>query len=106
MEKLCEEQNLIYSFEKDNYPITFTISPAPKNKNQMSMLPDDERDSSPAASMTWTFVNGDFEIETHNGSFAINKTLRTKIESILTKMISCWQQYFSYDVMMRNGAGD
>lgn len=36
------------------------------------------------------------------GTFSIDKVLRTKIENILLKMISFWQQYFFRD-LMENG---
>ncbi len=99
MQELCENHKLTFDFQSDNYPITFTISPEQDSEDQMSMLSDNECGRSPAASMTWKFADGDFEIETQGGTFTISKALRSKIEGILTKMISYWQQYFFYDVM-------
>lgn len=45
--------------------------------------------------MMWIFKDGALETRVSGGTFTISKTLRTKMESILTKMITYWQQYFS-----------
>lgn len=52
--------------------------------------------------MTWIFRDGVLETKVTGGTFTISKTLRTKIESVLTKMINYWQQYFFRDVLEKN----
>lgn len=96
MQKLCTEHDLVYCFQKNTYPITFTIAPEQGMEAQESMLENVEEAGyrSPDASMTWILHDGVLETRVQGGTFAISKPLRTKIEGILTKMITYWQQYF------------
>lgn len=101
MQGLCEEHNLVYRFKKDRYPMTFTIKLSHAMDAQMSMLEnaEDEGYISPKASMMWIFNDGVLETKVHGGTFTISKTVRTKIENILIKMITFWQQYFFRSVV-------
>ena len=101
LQGLCEEHDLTYRFRKDSYPITLTISPLQGMDAQMSMLEEVETVGyrSPDASMTWIFEDGNLTTKVSGGTFTISKVLRTKIESVLLKMISYWQQYFFRDVI-------
>ena len=101
MQGLCEEHDRTYRFVKDRYPITFTIKPLQGMDAQLSMLENVEEVGyrSPDASMTWIFEDGVLVTKVTGGTFAISKTLRTKIETVLVKMITYWQQYFFRDVM-------
>lgn len=101
MQGLCEEHDLVYRFRKDQYPITFTITPAQGMDAQMSMLENVEEVGyrSPDASMTWIFEDGTLTTKVQGGTFTIGKTLRTKIEAILVKMINYWQQFFFRDII-------
>lgn len=105
MQGLCEEHDLVYRFRKDRYPMTFTIKPSRSMDAQMSMLEnvEDVGYRSPDASMTWIFDDGVLETKVRGGTFTISKTLRTKIENILIKMIAFWQQYFFRNVI-ENGS--
>ena len=96
MQGLCDEHDLVYRFEKDRYPIIFTIKPVQGMDAQISMLENVEEVGyrSPDASMSWIFEDGGLDTKVTGGTFTISKTLRTKIESILVKMITYWQQYF------------
>lgn len=104
MEGLCEEHDLTYRFQKDTYPPTFTISPIQGMDAQLSMLENVEEAGyiSPEAKMTWIFKDGSLETKVTGGTFTITKTLRTKIESVLMKMITYWQQYFFKDVLEKH----
>lgn len=104
MEGLCEEHDLTFRFQKDTYPLIFTIKPTGGIGAQMSMLENVEEVGyrSPDASMTWIFEDGSLQTKVTGGTFTISKTLRTKIENILIKMITYWQQYFFRDVVQRN----
>ena len=81
--------------------MTFTIKPSCTMDAQISMLEsvEDEGYISPAASMTWIFNDGVLETKVRGGTFTISKTTRTKIENILIKMITFWQQYFFRSVI-------
>ena len=104
MQGLCDEHDLVYRFEKDRYPIVFTIKPVQGMDAQISMLENVEEVGyrSPDASMSWIFEDGGLDTKVTGGTFTISKTLRTKIESILVKMITYWQQYFFRDVLEKN----
>ena len=56
--------------------------------------------------MTWIFKDGSLETKVTGGTFTIAKTLRTKIESVLTKMLTYWMQYFFRDVMEKRSLKD
>jgi len=104
LQGLCEEHDLTFRFQKDSYPITLSISPLQGMDAQMSMLEDVETVGyrSPDASMTWIFEDGNLTTKVSGGTFTISKVLRTKIESVLLKMISYWQQYFFRDVIEKD----
>lgn len=104
MQGLCDEHELVYRFIKDSYPITFTIKPAQNMEAQMSMLENVEEVGyrSPDASMTWIFEDGTLTTKVQGGIFTIGKTLRTKMESILIKMINYWQQFFFREIIEKH----
>lgn len=54
MQGLCDEHDLVYRFEKDRYPIIFTIKPVQGMDAQISMLENVEEVGyrSPDASMS------------------------------------------------------
>ena len=101
LQGLCDEHELIFRFKKDAYPISLTIKPAQGMDAQMSMLENVEEVGyrSPDSAMMWIFEDGVLTTKVTGGTFTISKELRSKIENILTKMISYWQQYFFRDVM-------
>lgn len=104
LQGLCDEHDLTYRFVKDAYPIQLIIKPIQGMDAQITMLEtvEDTGYISPEASMTWIFRDGVLETKVTGGTFTISKTLRTKIESVLTKMINYWQQYFFRDVLEKN----
>lgn len=104
MQGLCDEHELVYRFRKDAYPITFTIRPTQGMDAQMTMLENVEEKGyiSPDASMMWIFEDGILKTKVQGGTFTISKVLRTKIETVLMKMITFWQQYFFRDIMEKD----
>lgn len=104
MRDLCDAHDLVYSIRLNTYPITFTVRPRQDVYAQMSMLENVEVAGfrSPDASMTWRFFDGDLDTKVQGGTFTISKALRTKIESILMNMISCWLQYFFREIIEKN----
>ena len=85
------------------YPITLVITPINDIATQMDMLGNVEETGycSQDSSMCWYFENSELKTKV-KGTFSIDKVLRTKIENILLKMISFWQQFFFRD-LMENG---
>lgn len=101
MQALCDEHDLCYAFKKNQYPLIFILLPSQDVDAQMDMLADESGKNyrSPDARMIWIFESGELSTKVSGGTFTISKVLRTKIESILLKMISYWQQYFFRDVI-------
>ena len=79
---------------------TLVITPINDVATQMDMLGNVEETGycSQDSSMCWYFENSELKTKV-KGTFSIDKVLRTKIENILLKMISFWQQYFFRDLM-------
>ena len=104
LQGLCDEHELSFRFRKDSYPSTLTISPLQGMDEQLSMLENVEKVGyrSPDSTMTWIFEDGNLTTKVSGGTFTISKVLRTKIESVLLKMISYWQQYFFRDVIEKD----
>ena len=84
LQGLCDEHNF-----------TLVITPINDVATQMDMLGNVEETGycSQDSSMCWYFENSELKTKV-KGTFSIDKVLRTKIENILLKMISFWQQYF------------
>jgi hypothetical protein len=103
LQGLCDEHNFTFRFFKDRYPITLVITPINDVATQMDMLGNVEETGycSQDSSMCWYFENSELKTKV-KGTFSIDKVLRTKIENILLKMISFWQQFFFRD-LMENG---
>lgn len=101
MQGLCDEHGLVFRFNKETYPITFTIRPAQDVAEQLSMLEAAEEKgyTSPDAYMKWAYQNDELRQVVDGGTFTIDVTLRKKIETILLKMIKFWLQYFFRDVI-------
>lgn len=95
LQGLCDEHNFTFRFFKDRYPITLVITPINDVATQMDMLGNVEETGycSQDSSMCWYFENSELKTKV-KGTFSIDKVLRTKIENILLKMISFWQQFF------------
>ena len=99
LQGLCDEHNFTFRFFKDRYPITLVITPINDVATQMDMLGNVEETGycSQDSSMCWYFENSELKTKV-KGTFSIDKVLRTKIENILLKMISFWQQFFFRDL--------
>ena len=69
---------------------------------QISMLEavEDQGYTSPNASITMRFIDGEIRIETRE-IFAITDALLSKIKRIFTNIYSAYTQYFFRDVMAR-----
>lgn len=104
MQGLCEEHDLVYRFVKGKYPIIFSIRTLGGLDEQLSMLENAEEVGyrNPDAVMTWIFKDGEFNTVVTGGAFSISETLRSKIEAVLKKMITYWQQYFFRDVIEKD----
>ena len=96
LKRLCDENDLEFLFLKDEYPIRLIIKPRQGLDAQISILEEEEEAvrRSPHSSMTWTLEDGVLTTTVSGGTFSISKGLRTKIETVLVKMIVYWQQFY------------
>ena len=106
LEGLCEEHDLVYTLEKDTYPIVLTVSMAKKQYEQGKLIDDGEKSEptcDPNAKVVWIFRDGKLAMKVEGGTFTIGKELRTKIENIMLKMVNYWQQFFFRSVIEKKG---
>ncbi len=95
LEGICDENNLCFSFRKDTYPITLTISPCGGVNAQMTMLDlaEDEGFRSPDASIVFYCKDGDLSYKLSE-RFTISDALFSKIRNLYRKMMTYWCQHF------------
>ena len=102
LQGVCDENNLVYRFRKDNYPIGLTIRSDGSVDGQMSMVDKAEEDGfrSPDASLVFYYKDGDL-MHRIVGKFTIGDALFSKLKNIFKKMHDLWLQYFFRDVIER-----
>lgn len=100
LQGICDENNLVFRFRQDKYPITLTIKPVTGLEEQMSMLEnvEDNGYTSPDASIVFSFKDGGITYKTSQ-TFTINDALFSKIKNLFTNMHYCWLQYFFRDII-------
>ena len=107
LQGVCDENNLVFRFRRDAYPITLTIKPVGGIGAQMSMLESAEETgyTSPDAYIMFTYKDGDISYKTSE-TFTISEALFNKIKNLFKNMYFCWLQYFFRDVIERNALKD
>ena len=103
LQGICDENNLVFRFRRDAYPITLTIKPVGGMGAQLSMLESVEETgyTSPDAYIMFTYKDGDITYKTSE-TFTIGEALFKKILNLFKNMYFCWLQYFFRDVIERN----
>lgn len=103
LDGLCEEHDLSYRFNHNQYPITLTLKPLQGMDEQLSMLEQAETKNyiSPDASMVIYRKDGELAMKI-NGTFTISEALRSKFKNIYCKLADFWLQYFHRDTLDRN----
>lgn len=110
LQGLCDEHDLVFKLNKNQYPISLTVSMAQAKHEQVPLIesPQEAPACDPNARCVWVFRDGVLSMKVEGGTFTIDKSLRGKIENILMKLISFWQQYFFRNVLekgaLRKGA--
>lgn len=103
LDGICNENDLVFRFVNNTYPITLTIRPVSGLGEQMSLLESAEDDYiSPDACIVFSFVDGAVFYKTY-GRFPISETLFNKIKNLFKNMHTCWLQYF-FRSAIQNGA--
>lgn len=103
LDGICNENDLVFRFIHNRYPITLTIRPVSGINEQLSMLETADDDCiSPDASIVFSFMDGAVFYKTY-GRFPISETLFNKIKNLFKNMHNCWMQYFFRNII-QNGA--
>jgi len=100
LQGICDENNLVFRFRNDTYPITLTINPTGGIGAQISMLESVEEKGymSADASMVFSFEGGELKTRSY-GSFEIREELRSKIKNLYKNMHSLWLQFFNREIV-------
>lgn len=106
LQGICDENNLIFRFRSDDYPITLTIRPVGGVAAQMSMLEDVEENGyiSPEAAIVFIYKDGELTYKTSE-TFTISDALFNKVKNLYKNMHYLWLQYFFRDVIEKVAAG-
>jgi hypothetical protein len=100
LQKLCSENNLKYSIQKDEYPFVMTIRPAQGFDAQIDMLESlgdggaigEGKETgyiSPDASIVFAFTDGDLTYKTSK-VFTISDALFSKIKNLFKNLHNMW----------------
>ena len=103
LDGLCEEHDLTYRFNHNQYPITLTIRPLTGMDEQLSMLEQAESRDYISADASMVIYRKDGDLATKiNGTFTIGESLRSKFTNIYLKLADFWLQYYQRDTLERN----
>lgn len=83
LQGICDENNFVFRFRQDRYPITLTIKPATGVDEQMSLLEkaEDTNVTSPDASLVFMVLDGDLKYKISD-TFNISETLFNKLKNL------------------------
>lgn len=100
LQGICDENNLVYRFRQDQYPITLTIKPIQGVAEQMTLIEEaeDKGFTSPDAAIVFTIKDGVLTYKTHK-TFTIGDALFSKIKNLFKNMHYYWLQFFFRDLM-------
>lgn len=102
LQGICDENDLIYRFKHDSYPITLTICPATVTAEQMQLFdtPEECRHTSPDAAIVFAYEDGDLTYTTSE-TFVISDALFSKIKNLYKNMHALWLQFFFREIIQR-----
>ncbi|MCI8620235.1 MAG: hypothetical protein HFG44_09260 [Oscillospiraceae bacterium] len=102
LEGICEENNLVFSFNHNRYPITLTIRPVSGLDAQLSMLESVEEDGyiSPEATIVFAYKDGALSYKTSE-TVTISDALFSKLKNLFKNLHFTWLQYFFRDICER-----
>ena len=100
LQGICDENNLVYRFCRDRYPITLTIRPVSGLEEQMSMLESVEENgyTSPDAFIAFAYKDGALTYKTSK-TFTISDALFSKIKNLYKNLHTMWCQFFFREAM-------
>lgn len=107
LEGVCDENNLVFRFRQNEYPISLTILPNQGVEEQMDLLAGDTEKvtSSPDARLVFYYKDGDLIYRISEG-FVIGDALFSKLKNLYKNMHSTWLQYFFRNLVERRAIPD
>jgi hypothetical protein len=102
LEGVCDENNLVFRFRQNEYPISLTILPSGGVEEQMDLLASDTDKAtiSPDARLVFYYKDGDLIYKISEG-FVIGDNLFSKLKNLYKNMHSTWLQYFFRNLVER-----
>lgn len=102
LQGICDENNLVFRFRNDAYPITLTIMPTGGVGAQMSLLENVEERGymSPDAKIVFYYEDGVLTYKTSE-TFTVNDALFSKIKNLYKNMHFLWLQFFNREIIER-----
>lgn len=98
LQGVCDENELVFRFKNDSYPITLTVRPVNGNE-QMSLLDDGDKEKvNPNHALTFAYKDGVLTYKIAEG-FAIDDALFNKLKNLYKNMHSLWLQFFNREVI-------
>ena len=103
LEGVCNENGLVFSFKRTQYPIRLTVKPLSGVGEQLAMLEmaDEKAYMSPEAYLSFSMEDGDLSWKTSD-TFTISETLFSKLKNLYKNMHLCWVEHF-FRYQIENG---
>lgn len=103
LEGICNENGLVFSFKRTQYPIRLTVKPLSGVGEQLAMLEmaDEKAYMSPEAYLSFSMEDGDLSWKTSD-TFTISDTLFSKLKNLYKNMHLCWVEHF-FRYQIENG---
>ena len=103
LQGICDENNLVYKFHTDSYPIMLTVQTTGDIDGQMSMLEQAEEDGyrSPDARLKFAYKDGEL-VYRISETFTINDALFNKLKNLFKNMHTLWLQFFHREITEKN----
>ena len=104
LQGICDENNLVFRFRTEAYPITLTIRPVSGAGEQLTMLEcmGESSYTSPNASLVFSYRDGAVIYKTSE-TLTIGDALFSKLKNLFKNMVAMYLQYF-YRELITNGA--
>lgn len=102
LEGVCDENNLVFRFRQNEYPISLTILPSNGVEEQMDLLASDTDKTaiSPDARLVFYYKDGDLIYKISEG-FVIGDRLFSKLKNLYKNMHFTWLQFFFRDLITK-----
>ena len=95
---ICEENELIYRFKCDSYPITLTVQTVESPQVVMFEEDDEGEENRPDARLVFAYRDGELMYRISE-TFTIGDALFNKLKNLFKNMHSLWLQHFYRDIL-------